>query len=87
MSAQPDSQAPVLEVKRRTRRDRRSEVRPDCYRQAWVTVAEAAQISGLSIDRIRDLCQVGRIHSRPLGAYRVDQQSLQAYLRGETVRS
>lgn len=64
------------------RRDRRVEVREDCHRQAWITTAEAAHISGLSLHWIRDLCESGKIRTRHFGAYRVDHESLQRYLAG-----
>lgn len=82
MTADPQAPAPVLELRRRTRRDRRSQIREDCYRQAWITVAEAAHISGLSIEHVRDLCQRDKIRARKFGAYRIEQLSLQQYLGG-----
>jgi hypothetical protein len=79
MSAQ---QQTAEETERPKRNDRRTQIRPDCYRQPWINYREAAQISGYSISYLYSVTCLGYVSIRPRGAWRISRESLERFMNG-----
>jgi excisionase family DNA binding protein len=55
--------------------------------QEWLTVPEAAERIGCSVDYVRDLYRTGEIEAyKPAKAYRIPRQSVDDYIRSRPVK-
>jgi excisionase family DNA binding protein len=64
---------------------RASGMQAEAIRAEWITYRQAEEVTGLSRTTLRKLVDEGKIRIRRVGrAVRINRQSLDAYMRGDT---